>query len=145
MLPYVYDAQAADTNIVTAIDEMAQGAHRRDCADQFGPGPPPDRGRAGAWLRGAVARGPDAHADRFRRAGGFRRTQIARPAHRHHAGQRRLLHEAADIGDGGGVGEERRRGCGEGAIITVIRERSGEAIQTHRRWLWIASSLRSSQ
>lgn len=25
MLPYVYDAQAADTNIVTAIDEMAAG------------------------------------------------------------------------------------------------------------------------
>ena len=25
MLPYVYDAQAADANIVTAIDEMAQG------------------------------------------------------------------------------------------------------------------------
>jgi uroporphyrinogen-III synthase len=25
ILPYVYDAQAADTNIVTAIDEMAQG------------------------------------------------------------------------------------------------------------------------
>jgi uroporphyrinogen-III synthase len=26
VLPYVYDAQAADTNIVTAIDEMARGA-----------------------------------------------------------------------------------------------------------------------
>ena len=26
VLPYVYDAQAADTNIVTAIDEMAKGA-----------------------------------------------------------------------------------------------------------------------
>ncbi len=25
VLPYVYDAQAADANIVTAIDEMAQG------------------------------------------------------------------------------------------------------------------------
>jgi len=25
LLPYVYDAQAADANIVTAIDEMAQG------------------------------------------------------------------------------------------------------------------------
>ena len=25
MLPYVYDAKAADTNIVTAIDEMANG------------------------------------------------------------------------------------------------------------------------
>ncbi len=25
MLPYIYDAQAADANIVTAIDEMAQG------------------------------------------------------------------------------------------------------------------------
>ena len=48
VLPYVYDAQAADANIVTAIDEMAQGPHRRDRADQFGPGPPPDRGGAGA-------------------------------------------------------------------------------------------------
>ena len=26
MLPYVYDAQAAETNIITAIDEMAKGA-----------------------------------------------------------------------------------------------------------------------
>ena len=25
MLPYVYDAQAAETNIITAIDEMAEG------------------------------------------------------------------------------------------------------------------------
>src|SRR6201995_6095241 len=25
VLPYIYDAQAADTNIVTAIDEMAEG------------------------------------------------------------------------------------------------------------------------
>ena len=25
MLPYAYDAQAADTNIITAIDEMAHG------------------------------------------------------------------------------------------------------------------------
>ena len=25
MLPYVYDAQAAETNIITAIDEMARG------------------------------------------------------------------------------------------------------------------------
>ena len=25
MLPYVYDAKAADTNIIAAIDEMAQG------------------------------------------------------------------------------------------------------------------------
>ena len=46
VLPYVYDAQAAETNIVTAIDEMAQGRHRCHCADEFGPGPPPDRGCA---------------------------------------------------------------------------------------------------
>ena len=38
--------QAAETNIITAIDEMAQGRIDAHCADQFGPGSPPDRGCA---------------------------------------------------------------------------------------------------
>ena len=36
VLPYVYDAKAADGNIVTAIEEMAGGPHRCDRADEFG-------------------------------------------------------------------------------------------------------------
>ena len=55
VLPYAYDAQAADANIITAIDEMAAGridAHR---ADQSRPDPSPDRGCAGARLRGSAA------------------------------------------------------------------------------------------
>ena len=90
VLPYVYDAQAADANIVTAIDEMAQGAHRRHRADQFRPGSPPDRGRPGAWLRSAVARRAGAHADRIGRTRGVGRAQIARLAHRYLSRQRRL-------------------------------------------------------
>ena len=57
MLPYVYDAQAADANIVTAIDEMAQGRIDAIALTNLGPDPPPDRDRASAWLRGAAARG----------------------------------------------------------------------------------------
>ena len=56
VLPYVYDAQAADANIVTAIDEMAQGRIDAIALTNLGPGPPPGRGRAGAWLRSPVAR-----------------------------------------------------------------------------------------
>ena len=101
VLPYVYDAKAADANIVTAIDEMAQGridaialtssgqvrrlievAQAHHCEDR---------------LREAL----EAYADRLGRAGGVRRTQIAGPAHRYLSGQRGLLHEAADLGDGG--------------------------------------------
>src|SRR4029079_1111326 len=36
VLPYVYDAQAADANIVTAIDEMAQGRGGGDAASESG-------------------------------------------------------------------------------------------------------------
>ena len=105
VLPYVYDAKAADTNIVTAIDEMASGTDRCDRADQSRPGAPAVRCGAGPWLRGAPARRPRADADRLRRAGGIRRIEVARPAHRHLAGRRRLFHEAADLGDGGRAGE----------------------------------------
>ena len=51
MLPYVYDAQAAETNIITAIDEMAQGRIDAIALTSLGPGSPPGRGRAGAWMR----------------------------------------------------------------------------------------------
>ena len=83
VLPYVYDAQAADANIVTAIDETGERAHRRHRADQFGPGSPPDRGGAGPQLRRSPARRARSHADCFRGARRLRRAQIARPAHRH--------------------------------------------------------------
>ena len=56
VLPYAYDARAADANIVTAIDAMARWQYRCDRADQSGPGPSSLRGRAGAWLRRPTAR-----------------------------------------------------------------------------------------
>ena len=100
VLPYVYDAQVGETNIITAIDEMAQGridaialtnlgqvrrlvevakAHR--CEDR---------------LREGLARTPIASVG----PGGVGRTQIPGLAHRHFTTQRRLLHEAADLGNG---------------------------------------------
>ena len=51
VLPYVYDAQAAETNIITAIDEMAQGRIDAIALTNLGPGAPPVRRRAGAWMR----------------------------------------------------------------------------------------------
>ena len=88
MLPYVYDAQAAEANIITAIDEMAQG--RIDAIALTSSGQVRrlfDVARAhGCEAR--VARGAGADADRLGRAGGFRRTQVPRLAHRHLAGQR---------------------------------------------------------
>ena len=50
VLPYVYDARAADANIVTAIGEMAQGRVDAIALTSLRPGSPPDRGRAGAWM-----------------------------------------------------------------------------------------------
>ena len=49
--------------------------HRRHRADEFGAGSPPDRGRTGAWLRSAPARGAGANADRLGRTGGFGRVE----------------------------------------------------------------------
>ena len=100
VLPYVYDAQAADANIVTAIDEMAQG--RIDAIALTSSGQVRrlfDVARRAA-LRRPIARGAATHADRLGRAGGVRRTAGPRPARRHLSGQRRLLHEAADQRDG---------------------------------------------
>ena len=75
VLPYVYDAQAADANIVTAIDEMAQGRIDAIALTNLGTGPPPDRSGAGARMGSAIARGAGTHADRLGRAGGLGRTQ----------------------------------------------------------------------
>ena len=103
VLPYAYDAQAADANIITAIDEMAAG--RIDAIALT------NLGQVRRLIEVARARGCEdtstqgvrAHADRFRRTGGIGRTQVPRPAHRHLSGRGRLLHAAADIGDGGGA------------------------------------------
>ena len=69
VLPYVYDAKAADTNIVTAIEEMAGGRIDAIALTSLGPGPPPVRRRAQPRLRSAPARGTGADADRVGRAG----------------------------------------------------------------------------
>ena len=106
VLPYVYDAQAADANIVTAIDEMAQGRIDAIALTNLGQVRRLFEVAQAHGLRSTVARGARAHADRLGRAGGLGRTQVPRPAHRHLTGQRRLFHEAADIGDGGGAREK---------------------------------------
>ena len=110
MLPYVYDAKAADTNIVTAIEEMAQG--RIDAIALT------SSGQVRRLIEVAKAHGCEA---RLRE--GLARTPIAsvgpvvsdelavaRPAHRYLARRWRLFHEAADLGDGGGAWRRRRRG-----------------------------------
>src|SRR5271154_6919738 len=94
VLPYVYDAKAADANIVTAIEEMAQG--RIDAI--------------ALTSSGQVRRLIDvarAHAYRVGGTGGVGGTHIAWLAHRHLAGKRCLFHEAADIGDGDGTEQGR--------------------------------------
>ena len=50
MLPYVYDAQAADANIVTAIDEMAAGRIDAIALTNSGQVRRLVRRRAGAWM-----------------------------------------------------------------------------------------------
>ena len=55
VLPYVYDARAAEGNIVAAIEEMAAGRDRRHRADQLRPGAPAGRHRQGEGSRGAAA------------------------------------------------------------------------------------------
>ena len=52
VLPYVYDARAADANIARRHRRDGGRPHRRGRADQSGAGAPSDRGRAGAWLGG---------------------------------------------------------------------------------------------
>ncbi len=118
VLPYVYDAKAADANIVTAIDEMARGRDRCDRPDQSRPDPPPARHGEEAWLGGEAARGSRANTDRFRRAGGLRRTRNRTASRRDLPGGRGLLHEAADFGDGDGAREEPAAG-GQGRLTAI--------------------------
>ena len=105
VLPYVYDAQAADANIVTAIEEMAQG--RVDAIALTSSGQVrrlfevAQAHRCEARLREGLAHTPIASVGPVVSG----RIEIPRPARRHHSGQRRLLHEAADLGD---VGELRQ-------------------------------------
>ncbi len=86
--------------------------HRCDRADQSRSGPPPGRSRPRARLRGASC------------ATGWRERRSLRSdrrsptnskahglAHRHLSGRRRLLHAAADLGDGDGAGEKSAAGC----------------------------------
>jgi hypothetical protein len=100
VLPYTYDAQAADANIMSAIDEMAAGRIDAIALTNLG-----QIRRlievARSRLRGPVTRRARTDADRVRRTGGIRRTQVPRPAHRYLSGRGRLLHAAADLGDGG--------------------------------------------
>ena len=103
VMPYVYDARAADANILAAIDEMAQGRVDAIALTSSGQVRRLIDVAQGAWLRRRLRDGPGADADRIGRTGGIGRTEIARPAHRHLSGQRGLLHEAADLGDGHGA------------------------------------------
>ena len=123
VLPYVYDAEAADTNIVTAIGEMAQGRIDAVALTSSGQVRRLIEVAKSAWLRGAVARGSGAYADRIGRTCGIGRTQIARPAHRHRARQRSLFHEAADIGDGGSTRQD-RAALGGAALSRSVMPRS---------------------
>ena len=63
------------TNIVTAIDEMAQGRIDAIALTSSGQVRRLIEVAQGAWLRSAAARGAGAHADRLGRAGGVRRTR----------------------------------------------------------------------
>ena len=90
VLPYVYDAQAADANIVTAIDEMAAGRIDAIALTNSGQVRRLVEVAQAHGLRGAIARRAGADADRFGRTGGFGRTEVAGIAHRHLSGRRRL-------------------------------------------------------
>ncbi len=98
--PYVYDARAADANIVTAIEDMAQGRIDAIALTNLGQIRRLIEVARANGSRSAAARGAGENLDRIRWPGRVRRTQIARPAHRHFSSQRCLFHEAADLGDG---------------------------------------------
>ena len=75
VLPYVYDAKAADANIVTAIEEMADGRIDAIALTSSGQVRRLFEVAQGAWLRGAAARGACEDADRLGRAGGVGRIE----------------------------------------------------------------------
>ena len=87
VLPYVYDAQAADTNIVTAIEEMAQGRIDAIALTSSGQVRRLFEVAQAHRCEDRAARGAGAHADRLGRTGGLGRTEIPRPAHRYLSGQ----------------------------------------------------------
>ena len=70
VLPYVYDAKAADGNIVTAIEEMAAGRIDAIALTSSGQARRLFDVARGAWLRTAPARGACEDADCFRWARG---------------------------------------------------------------------------
>ena len=72
VLPYVYDAQAAEANIITAIDEMAQGRLDAIALTSSGQVRRLIEVAQGAQLRSAAARGVGTDPDRRGRAGGLR-------------------------------------------------------------------------
>src|SRR5437667_11902189 len=75
------------------------------------------------------------YADRVRRTGRVRRTQVSRPAHRYLSGRGRFLHEAADLGDGGGARQESAPGSGgkltSSTIIWITRDRQNVRFAAH--------------
>ena len=113
VLPYAYDAQAADANIITAIDEMAAGRIDAIALTNLGQVRRLIEVARARGCEDTLAQGARAHADRLGRTGRLRRTQIARPAHRHLSGRGRLLHAAADLGDGGGARQKSAARGGE--------------------------------
>ena len=90
MLPYVYDAQAADANIVTAIEEMAQGRIDAIALTSSGQVRRLIEVAQAHGCEDRAARGAGADADRLGRAGGLGRTQIAGLRTDIYPGQRRL-------------------------------------------------------
>ena len=83
VLPYVYDAKAADANIVTAIDEMAEGRIDAIALTNLGQIRRLIEAARAHGCEDTIARRTRADADRFRRARRYPMNSSARPAHRH--------------------------------------------------------------
>ena len=101
VLPYIYDASAAEANIVGAIGEMADGQVDAIALTSSGQVRRLVEVARIHRLRGPVARRARPHQDRVSWPRGFGRIESLRPADRYHACKRCVLHEAADLGDGG--------------------------------------------
>lgn len=72
VLPYIYDGQAADTNIVEAIGEMAERRVDAIALTSSGQVRPADRRGARAWMRGPIACRAGADAGGLGRSCGVR-------------------------------------------------------------------------
>ena len=103
--PYVYDARAADSHIVTAIEEMAAGRIDAIALTNLGQIRRLIDVARGRGLEARAARGTDGNADRLGRTCRVRRARFPRPVCGKLPRQRCLLHEAADLGNGDGVGK----------------------------------------